>query len=91
MPQDIRNMKPARHYPPLLARICQLSRLMWCLAKMLRGIEDDERNSNVDLFLDEDRDATRVPVLRWLIIPVSFRALTGALALVGANIVDARS
>ncbi|KEJ89079.1 [protein-PII] uridylyltransferase [Sulfitobacter donghicola] len=57
-------------------------------AKMFRDI--DESVINIDLHPDEDRDATRA----CFVMPDHhgiFSRLTGALALVGANVVDARS
>ncbi|UWP90539.1 [protein-PII] uridylyltransferase [Aliiroseovarius crassostreae] len=57
-------------------------------AKMLRGIGDDE--VRVELEPDHDRDVTRV----YYVLadhPGIFSRLAGALTLVGANIVDART
>ncbi len=57
-------------------------------AEMFRDIDDSV--INIDLHPDEDRDATRA----CFVMPDHhgiFSRLTGALALVGANVVDARS
>jgi [protein-PII] uridylyltransferase len=55
---------------------------------MLRDLDTDE--IRIDTRQDEDRDATRV-CLRWPTIPGIFSRLSGALSLVGANVVDART
>ncbi len=57
-------------------------------ANLLNGISDDRLA--IDLMLDEDRDATRV-CFAMVDHPGLFSRMTGALALVGANIVDART
>ena len=57
-------------------------------AGLLRDIPNDE--IRVDLMLDEDRDATRA-CFAMVDHPGLFSRMTGALALVGANIVDART
>jgi len=58
------------------------------VAKLLRDVEDSE--INIDLMLDQDRDATRA-VFCMTDHPGIFSRLAGALALVGANVVDART
>ena len=57
-------------------------------AKLLHEIKDDE--IKIDLMLDEDRDATRA-CFAMVDHPGLFSRMTGALALVGANVVDART
>ncbi|MGI3168812.1 [protein-PII] uridylyltransferase [Pseudooceanicola sp. C21-150M6] len=58
------------------------------LAEMLRDCRPDE--IRIDLHLDEDRDATRA-LFAMEDHPGIFSRLAGALALVGANVVDART
>ena len=58
------------------------------IAKMLR--KADEKDIQIDLLPDEDRDATRVTFVL-ADHPGIFSRIAGALALVGANVVDARS
>ena len=57
-------------------------------AELLRDIKDDE--VKLDIHPDEDRDATRA-CFAIADHPGMFSRLTGALALVGANVVDART
>ena len=57
-------------------------------ARLLKGIGDDE--IRIELTLDQDRDATRV-CFAMSDHPGIFSRMCGALALVGANIVDART
>nr|WP_238321235.1 [protein-PII] uridylyltransferase [Thioclava atlantica] len=57
-------------------------------ARMLRGLGDDE--IRIDLHPDEDHDATRAS-FALADHPGIFSRLAGALALVGANVVDART
>ncbi|MDO5529970.1 MAG: ACT domain-containing protein, partial [Paracoccus sp. (in: a-proteobacteria)] len=57
-------------------------------AQMLSGLGDDE--IRIDLHPDPDRDATRVAFVL-ADHPGIFARLAGALALVGANVVDART
>ena len=54
----------------------------------MRDITDDE--IRVDILPDEDR-VPPASALRWPTIPASSPALARALALVGANVVDART
>ena len=75
-----------RHYPPYWQGVPASAHIV--MAKLLRDIGDDE--IRLDLFPDEDRDATRV-CFAMSDHPGIFARLAGALALVGANIVDARS
>jgi [protein-PII] uridylyltransferase len=57
-------------------------------AKLLHDIGNDE--VRIDLLLDQDRDATRI-CFALADHPGIFSRLAGALALVGANVVDART
>ncbi|PXW68766.1 UTP--GlnB (protein PII) uridylyltransferase GlnD [Loktanella sp. PT4BL] len=57
-------------------------------ARLLSEIKDDE--IKIDLMLDDDRDATRA-CFAMVDHPGLFSRMTGALALVGANVVDART
>ncbi len=76
----------ARHYGPYWQGLPLSAKVV--LAELLHGIPDDEMR--VDIMLDEDRDATRA-CFAMVDHPGVFSRMTGALALVGANIVDARS
>ncbi|WP_299925364.1 [protein-PII] uridylyltransferase [uncultured Pelagimonas sp.] len=75
-----------RHYPPYWQGFHITAHLVF--AELLRDISDDE--IKIDIHPDEDRDATRV-CFAIADHPGIFSRLTGALALVGANIVDART
>jgi len=75
-----------RHYGPYWQGLPPATHVV--LADLLRGIEDDE--IRIDLNPDEDRDATRA-CFAMVDHPGVFSRMTGALALVGANVVDARS
>ncbi len=76
----------ARHYPPYWQGLHVTAHVVF--AHLLRDIETDE--IRIDLHPDEDRDATRV-CFALTDHPGIFSRLAGALALVGANVVDARS
>jgi [protein-PII] uridylyltransferase len=76
----------ARHYDPYWQGLHLTAHVVF--AKLLRGITEDE--VRMDLHPDEDRDATRACFVMQD-HPGIFARLTGALALVGANVVDARS
>ena len=76
----------SRHYDPYWQGLHQTAHVVF--ANLLRGIADDE--IRIDLHPDEDRDATRVCFVMQD-HPGIFARLAGALALVGANVVDARS
>ncbi len=76
----------ARHYGPYWQGMPLASHVTF--ANLLRGISDDELR--LDLMLDEDRDATRT-CFAMVDHPGLFSRMTGALALVGANVVDASS
>jgi len=83
--RDIR-AEIARHYRPYWSGMPTATHRVF--AEMLRDLKDDE--VKIDLLLDEDRDATRV-CFALVDHPGLFSRLAGALALVGANVVDARS
>ena len=76
----------ARHYDPYWQGLHITAHTTF--AEMLRDIGDDD--IRVDLHPDEDRDATRA-LFVMADHPGIFSRLAGALALVGANVVDARS
>ncbi len=76
----------ARHYAPYWQGLHVTAHVAF--AKLLRDIGEDE--IVMDLHPDEDRDATRACFVM-PDHPGIFARLTGALALVGANVVDARS
>lgn len=75
-----------RHYSPYWQGLPTDSHAE--LAELLRGISDNE--IRIGLTPDPDRDATRV-LFALADHPGIFSRLAGALALVGANIVDART
>ncbi|WP_299503436.1 [protein-PII] uridylyltransferase [uncultured Roseobacter sp.] len=76
----------ARHYDPYWQALHVTAHVTF--ARMLRDVKDDE--ILIDLHPDEDRDATRACFVM-ADHPGIFARLAGALALVGANVVDARS
>ncbi|MEX0371517.1 MAG: [protein-PII] uridylyltransferase [Tateyamaria sp.] len=76
----------ARHYDPYWQGLHVTAHVVF--AKLLRDIGENE--IAMDLHPDEDRDATRACFVM-PDHPGIFARLTGALALVGANVVDARS
>ncbi|TMM51099.1 [protein-PII] uridylyltransferase [Sulfitobacter sabulilitoris] len=76
----------ARHYDPYWQGLHVTAHLTF--AEMLRDIQPGE--IRIDLHPDEDRDATRACFVMDD-HPGIFARLAGALALVGANVVDARS
>ncbi|MEL6644410.1 MAG: [protein-PII] uridylyltransferase [Pseudomonadota bacterium] len=76
----------SRHYGPYWQGLPTSAHVV--LAQLLRDIPDGE--VRIDLFLDEDRDATRA-CFALQDHPGIFARLAGALALVGANVVDART
>ena len=75
-----------RHYPPYWQGLHVTAHVVF--AEMLRDIGDGE--IRIDLHPDDDRDATRACFVM-ADHPGIFARLAGALALVGANVVDARS
>lgn len=76
----------SRHYGPYWQGLDTDSQVT--LAGMLRDLSDDKISINTAM--DADRDATRV-CFALADHPGIFSRLTGALSLVGANIVDART
>ncbi len=83
--KDIRT-ETARHYDPYWQGLHVTAHVVF--AHMLRDIEPDE--IKIDLHPDEDRDATRA-CFAMADHPGIFSRVCGALAIVGANIVDART
>ena len=83
--KDIKQ-ETARHYPPYWQGLHVTAHVVF--ANLLKGIGDTE--IRIDLHPDEDRDATRVCFVM-ADHPGIFSRMCGALALVGANIVDART
>ncbi|MDD9716992.1 [protein-PII] uridylyltransferase [Dinoroseobacter sp. PD6] len=83
--KDLR-LETGRHYGPYWQGLPGDAHVT--LAHLLRGIEDDQ--VRLDLTLDADRDVTRVS-FAMADHPGIFARLAGALALVGANVVDART
>ncbi len=75
-----------RHYPPYWQGLSVQSHVAF--AHMLRDFEDDQ--IRIDIEDDEDRDATRI-CFAMVDHPGIFSRLAGALAMVGANVVDART
>ena len=84
-PADLR-VETARHYPPYWQGLHVTAHVVF--ARLLRDIQEDE--VRIDLHPDEDRDATRA-CFAMADHPGIFSRMCGALALVGANIVDART
>jgi [protein-PII] uridylyltransferase len=83
--KDLRH-ETSRHYGPYWQGLPTSTQVVF--ANLLSGIKDDE--IRLDLKPDEDRDATRV-CFALTDHPGIFSRLAGALALVGANVVDART
>nr|MDJ0823578.1 [protein-PII] uridylyltransferase [Paracoccaceae bacterium] len=79
-------VETARHYPPYWQGLHITAHLVF--ANLLHDIGDNE--IRIDIHPDEDRDATRV-CFALQDHPGIFSRLSGALALVGANVVDART
>jgi len=80
----------SRHYPPYWQGLHLTAHVVF--ANQLRSLEasGDPGDVMIDLHPDPDRDATRACFVM-SDHPGIFARLTGALALVGANVVDARS
>ena len=76
----------ARHYGPYWQGLSTDAQAVF--ARLLQGLPDDE--IRIDIKPDLDRDATRV-CFALADHPGIFSRLAGALALVGANVVDART
>ena len=85
-PAKALKVEKARHYPPYWQGLHVTAHIAF--AKMLRDIGNDDMR--IDLHPDEDRGATRACFVM-ADHPGIFSRLAGALALVGANVVDARS
>jgi len=83
--RDLRH-ETARHYPPYWQALSTDTHAVF--ARLLLGIGDDE--IRIDLHPDDARDATRV-CFALADHPGIFSRLAGALALVGANVRDART
>ena len=83
--KDLRH-ETSRHYGPYWQGLPVATHKIF--AQLLRDMDDSE--ISIDVMLDEDRDATRT-CLAMVDHPGLFSRMTGALALVGANIVDART
>ena len=83
--RDLKN-ETARHYPPYWQGLHVTAHVVF--ARLLRDLSEDE--IAIDLSIDEDRDATRA-CFALADHPGIFSRLAGALALVGANVVDART
>jgi [protein-PII] uridylyltransferase len=79
-------IETSRHYDPYWQGHHVTAHVVF--ANLLRNTSEDE--IRMDLHPDEDRDATRACFIM-ADHPGIFARLTGALALVGANVVDARS
>ena len=75
-----------RHYPPYWQGLHVTAHVDFAL--LLNGLEEDQIRTQ--LTPDEDRDATRV-CFAMADHPGIFSRMCGALALVGANVVDART
>ncbi|MGJ8628020.1 MAG: [protein-PII] uridylyltransferase [Sulfitobacter sp.] len=85
-PRKAVQTETARHYEPYWQGLHVTAHVAF--ADLLRDIGDDD--VRIDLHPDEDRDATRACFVM-ADHPGIFSRLAGALALVGANVVDARS
>ncbi len=85
---DLRDIKreQGRHYAPYWQGLHVTAHAVF--ARLLRDLHEDE--IAIDLAIDEDRDATRA-CFALADHPGIFSRLAGALALVGANVVDART
>jgi [protein-PII] uridylyltransferase len=79
-------VETARHYPPYWLGFDTATHVTF--ARLLRSLPLDEAAISIEL--DEARDVTRA-CFAMTDHPGIFARLTGALALVGANVVDARS
>ncbi|GGE37595.1 [protein-PII] uridylyltransferase [Actibacterium pelagium] len=83
--KDLR-IETGRHYGPYWQGLPTEAHQVF--ARLLQGISDDE--IRLDLQEDKDRDATRI-CFALADHPGIFARLSGALALAGANVVDART
>jgi [protein-PII] uridylyltransferase len=89
-PRALLKTETSRHYPPYWQGLHLTAHVV--LARLLRDLEASGNPADIliDLHPDEDRDATRACFVMGD-HPGIFARLAGALALVGANVVDARS
>ena len=89
-PKAALKTETARHYPPYWQGLHVTAHVDF--AEMLRELEQngDPAGVLIRLHPDEDRDATRASFVM-ADHPGIFARIAGALALVGANVVDARS
>ncbi len=85
-PEDDLKREIARHYPPYWQGLPTETQAVF--AQLLRGLADNE--IRIDLHPDPDRDATRA-AFALADHPGIFSRLAGAIALAGANVVDART
>ena len=85
-PKKDLKVETTRHYPPYWQGLHVTAHIIF--ARLLRDIEAGK--IGIDIHPDEDRDATRV-CFALEDHPGIFSRLSGALALVGANVVDART
>ncbi|RYH08310.1 [protein-PII] uridylyltransferase [Tropicimonas sp. IMCC6043] len=85
-PADDVEAEIERHYPPYWQGLPNATHTVF--ARLLKGIPDDE--IRIDLTAEPDRDATRA-CFALSDHPGIFARLAGALALVGANVVDAKT
>jgi [protein-PII] uridylyltransferase len=83
---DTLRRETGRHYDPYWQGLHVTAHIVF--ATLLRDLKDDD--IAIDIHPDDDRDATRV-CFAMQDHPGIFSRLTGALALSGANIVDART
>ena len=83
--KDLRK-ETGRHYPPYWQGLHVTAHKVF--AELLKDIGDDE--VRIDLHPDDDRDATRA-CFAMADHPGIFSRMCGALTLVGANVVDART
>lgn len=82
------SVETARHYPPYWQGLHVTAHVVF--ANLLRDVVGEDGKIGIDLHPDEDRDATRACFVM-ADHPGIFSRLAGALALVGANVVDART
>ena len=89
-PRSVLKTETGRHYPPYWQGLHVTAHVDF--AGMLREMDEanDPNKIIIRLFPDVDRDATRACIVMHD-HPGIFARLAGALALVGANVVDARS
>ena len=89
-PKQALKRETNRHYPPYWQGLHVTAHVDF--AEMLRELQDGDDQGTVLIRLhpDEDRDATRA-CFAMVDHPGIFARVAGALALVGANVVDARS